>query len=156
MRVERAVLSAALLSVISCGGSSTGPDSGSNSCATPLSATVNGVAWCSPLPQAVVSKSIVSIAGFDTGITSSVAFAFAATAPGTYSLTFGTSGAGSGTYVRGGQGWSSGLAGGTGSVTITTLTSNHLVGTFAFDAVPSNGGATGTIHVANGKFDMSY
>ena len=157
MRVVRAVLSAAFLSVISCGGSSTGPNSsGSNSCSTPLSAMVNGVAWCSPLPQATVSKSIVSIAGFDSGITSSLGFAVVANAPGTYSLTFANGNGGSATYSKAGQGWSSGLAGGTGSVTITTLTASHIVGTFAFDAVPASGGASGTIHVVSGQINMTF
>ncbi len=117
---------------------------------------MNGAAWCSPLPQVVSSKSIVSIAGFDSGITSSIGIAVVATSPGTYSLTFGNSIAGSATYAKAGQGWSTGLSGGTGSFTITTLTSNHIVGTFAFDAVASNGGAQGTIHVTNGQMDITF
>lgn len=157
MHVLRVVLSAALLSVVSCGGSSTGPNSsGSTSCSTPLSATVNGVAWCGPLPQATVSASIVSIAGFDSGITSSIGLAFVASAPGTYSLAFANANFGSATFSKAGQGWTSGLAGGTGSVTLTTLTAHHIVGTFAFDAVPSNGGASGTIHVVGGQINMTF
>lgn len=156
MHTTRVLSSAALLSLIACGGSSTAPGSGSNSCAAPLSATVNGVAWCSPLPQGTFQHSIVSIAGFDTGITSSIAFAVAATVPGTYSLAFGNNTGGFATYVKNSQGWGSGLTGGTGSVTITTLTATHVIGTFVFDAVPSNGGATGTIHVTNGHFDLTF
>ncbi len=158
MHAVRALSSMVLLSALGCGGSSTGPDSntGSNSCSTPLSATVNGVAWCSPLPQVTTQHSIVSFAGFDIGITSSIAMAFAATGPGTYSLAFGNSTGGFATYVRGGQGWTSGLTGGTGSVTVTTLTANHIVGTFVFDAVASNGGATGTVHVTNGQFNITF
>jgi hypothetical protein len=156
MNRVRLLSSAAILIGASCGGSSTGPSSSTNSCSTPLSATVNGAAWCSPLPQVVSSKSIVSIAGFDTGITSSIAIAVTASSPGTYTLTFGNNIGGSATYAKAGQGWSTGLAGGTGSVTITTLTANHVVGTFAFDAVPSNGGAAGTIHVTNGQINISF
>jgi hypothetical protein len=158
MGAARVLSSMVLLSVLGCGGSSTGPNSnaGTNSCSTPLSATVNGAAWCSPLPQVTAQHSIVSFAGFDAGITSSIAMAFAATVPGTYSLAFGNGTGGFATYVKGGQGWTSGQAGGTGSVTVTTLTANHIVGTFVFDAVASNGGATGTVHVTNGQFNITF
>jgi hypothetical protein len=36
------------------------------------------------------------------------------------------------------------------------MTANHVVGTFAFDAVAASGGATGTVHVTNGKFDITF
>lgn len=157
MHTTRILPSIALLSLIACGGSSTAPNSSSNGCtAATMSATVNGSAWCSPLAQGTFQHSIVSIAGFDTGITSSIAFAFGATAPGTYSLAFGNNTGGFATYVKNTQGWGSGLSGGTGSVTITTLTANHVVGTFVFDAVPSNGGASGTVHVTNGQFNITF
>jgi Family of unknown function (DUF6252) len=158
MLAVRAFSSVVLLGLVACGGSSTGPTSNSstNSCSTPLSAIVNGVAWCSPLPQVSSSSTIVSIAGFDSGITSAIAVAAAATTTGTYSLAFGNSTGGFATYAKGSQGWSSGLSGGTGSITITTRTANHIVGTFSFTAVPSNGGATGTIQVTNGKIDITF
>src|SRR5262249_16645146 len=115
MFTARHVSSVLLLAVLACGGSSTGPTSNSNtnSCSTPLSATVNGAAWCSPLPQVTYSKSIVSLAGFDAGITSSLAIAVAATGPGTYSLSFGNNTGGFATFAKAAQGWSSGLSGGT-------------------------------------------
>ena len=157
MRVLRAVLSAALLSGASCGGSSTDPNSSvSNSCSAGISATVNGAAWCSPLAQATVSKSIVSMSGFDSGFTSTIGIAFVASAPGTYALTLSNGAGGSATYSKAGQGWTSGIAGGTGSITLTTLTANHIVGTFAFDAVPASGGASGTIHVVGGQINMTF
>ena len=156
MQLMRALSSISLLSLVACGGGSTAPNSGSNSCTASLSATVNGVAWCSPAGAGVFQHSIVSIAGIDAGLTSSIAFAFAAAVPGTYSLAFGNNNGGFATYTKSGQGWGSGLSGGTGSVTLTTLTANHAAGTFTFDAVPSNGGATGTIHVTNGTFNITF
>lgn len=53
-------------------------------------------------------------------------------------------------------GWSASPTGGSGSVTITSVTSNHITGTFTFDAAPTTGSATGTLQVRNGKFDLSY
>jgi hypothetical protein len=80
----------------------------------------------------------------------------AVAAPGTYSRAFGNNNGGIATYTKNGQGWGSGVPGGSGSVTLTTLTANHVVGTFSFNAAPSNGGATGTIQVTNGKFDIAF
>ncbi len=154
----RALSSVLFLAAVACGGDSTGPGStsGTNSCSTPLSAVVNGAAWCSPLPQVTSSHSIISLAGFDAGITSAIGIAVAASGPGTYSLSFGNTLAGSATYAKGSQGWSTGLSGGTGTITITTLTTNHVVGTFSFDAVASTGGASGTIHVTNGQINITF
>lgn len=53
-------------------------------------------------------------------------------------------------------GWAASPTGGSGSVTITSVTSNHITGTFTFDAAPTTGSATGTLQVRNGKFDLSY
>jgi hypothetical protein len=64
--------------------------------------------------------------------------------------------AGTGVVIKGGKSWGSSLQGGTGSVTLTTLTANHIVGTFAFSAVASGGGATGTSVVTNGQFDITF
>ena len=48
MHLMRTLSSISLLSLVACGGGSTAPNSGSSSCTASLSATVNGVAWCSP------------------------------------------------------------------------------------------------------------
>jgi hypothetical protein len=154
MRPTRFVFSLCLLSLVACGSDSTSP--GSNNCSGPLSASVNGATWCSLAPTARYTSSIVAIAGIDNSLTGSIAIGFAATAPGTYSLTFGNNNGGVATYTKNGQGWGSGVAGGSGSVTLTTLTANHVVGTFSFNAAPSNGGATGIVQVTNGQFNITF
>ena len=53
-------------------------------------------------------------------------------------------------------GWIAGPTGGSGSITITAITANHITGTFTFDATPSTPTATGTLQVRNGRFDLSY
>ena len=53
-------------------------------------------------------------------------------------------------------GWAASPTGGSGSITITAITNNHITGTFTFDAAPTTGTATGTLQVRNGKFDLSY
>jgi hypothetical protein len=81
-----------------------------------------------------------------------------ASGPGTYSLNFSPSGGSSllvGT-IKGG-GWGTDFSGGTGSVTVTALTSNRIVGTFTADAPPTGGrAATDVLHVRNGRFDISF
>lgn len=157
MRVARVVPFIALLSAAACGGSSSSSITGTNNnSSAPMSATIDGAAWSTPVPQGVYRNSILSIAGIDLGITASVGFAVAATKTGTYSVAYGNSAGGSATITKTGKGWGSALPGGTGSVTITTLTANHAVGTFVFDAVPASGGATGTVHVTDGKFDVTF
>ena len=79
--------------------------------------------------------------------------------PGTYSLAPGNPSKASGLVGRlniGGGSWKSDSTGGAGTLVITTVTAHHVVGTFAFDAVPAKTGATGTEHVTNGKFDVTY
>ncbi len=155
----RALSATVLLSIAACGGSdSVTGTTGNCATSTTISATVDGTAWCSP--AAGVSRagnnSIIAIAGIDLGLTASVSFGVVASAPGTFSVAFGNNTFGSATVTKSGKGWSSALQGGTGTVTFSTLTANHVIGTFAFDAVPASGGATGTVHVTNGKFDITF
>ena len=153
-----ALLSAvALVAAAGCGGSDSSVTGTTGNLTGPMTATLDGKAWASPVPSAVYSSNILSVAGIDLGITASVGFATGGvTGPGTYSLTFGNQLAGHGTVSKAGQGWTSGVQGGTGTLTLTTVAAHHVVGTFAFDAVATSGGATGTIHVTNGKFDITF
>jgi len=158
MRLARPLSAICLLSIAACGGSDTVTGTTGNcATATTISATIDGTAWCSPAAGASRgNNSIIAVAGIDLGLTASVSFGLVASAPGTFSVAFGNNTFGSATVTKVGKGWSSALQGGTGSVTLTTLTANHVVGTFAFDAVPASGGATGTVHVTNGKFDITF
>jgi hypothetical protein len=146
-----------LLVAAACGGSGSPSITGTNNNSSgPMSAIIDGQAWATPAPQAGYKNNIVSVAGIDLGLTASVSFASAVSGPGTYSLSYGNQLAGSGGVSKVGKGWTSGLPGGTGTLTLTTLTANHVAGTFAFDAVAASGGATGTVHVTNGKFDVTF
>jgi len=53
-----------------------------------------------------------------------------------------------------GRSWFTPGSGAAGTVTVTTLTATHIVGTFSFNAEPLGGGATGTKVVTNGAFDL--
>jgi hypothetical protein len=160
MRATRILSTMLLLSAVACGGSSstslTGTNNNNNNSSGPMSATIDGTAWSSQVPSAVYRSNIVAIAGLDNALTTTVSIAFGATGTGTYNLGFGNSNAGSAIVIKSGKSWGSSLQGGTGSVTLTTLTANHVVGTFTFNAAASGGGATGTSVVTNGKFDITF
>jgi len=55
-----------------------------------------------------------------------------------------------------GQTWSTVAPGSTGSIVITTYTANRIAGTFSFTAAALSGGATGTLTVTNGSFDVTF
>jgi hypothetical protein len=147
---------AAVVSITGCGGSSdsiTGTNSGVSAS---FSASVGGVAWAAVGPLGLITSTGVTITGGDAGNATIVTIAFLASAPGTYSLTFGQTTGGVGTVAKsGGQAWSTVSQGGTGSVTLTTLTAHHAVGTFTFDAIGGATGLTNVLHVTNGKFDFT-
>jgi hypothetical protein len=155
----RALSAILLLSIAACGGSDSVTGTTSNcGTTTTISATIDGTAWCSPAAAASRggTTNIIAVAGIDLGLSASISFGVVAPATGTFSLAPGNSTFGSATITKSGKGWSSALPGGTGSVTFTTLTANHVVGTFAFDGVAASGGATGTVHVTGGKFDITF
>jgi len=159
-----------LLAAAACGGSS---DSGSTApgntnTQTPtatngvFTAVINGVTW-NAIGTVSVSRGSnnfigISGTGFTTGTNGySLLFGIGnASGPATYSLSFGNV-AGSELVIGGlNGGWGTYFNGGTGSLTITTLSSDHIAGTFTADAVPGSGGATGTLQVRNGRFDLSF
>lgn len=69
-------------------------------------------------------------------------------------------GPGSASYVQFSQAtqqWVSNLAGGAGTVNLTTFTTTHATGTFTVTgAALTTSGATGTKAVTSGSFDVSY
>ena len=123
-----------------------------------FTASVNGTAW-GALGKVIVSRpTATSIAFFATSTTYALNIVMLnVSGPGTFSLNSAVSNGNQASISSLTGGWNSGNTGGTGSVVITALTSNHVVGTFAFDGPPTPGtGATTTIHVTNGKFDLTF
>ncbi len=122
-----------------------------------FTAVINGTTW-SPIGRVAVQRVAgngIGMLGSSTTYAMSLAINGVAAA-GTYSV--GASGLqGSQILVStgSGSGWVSNNPGGTGSITFSTVTSNHVVGAFAFDAPPT-AGTTGTLHVTNGVFDLTF
>ena len=148
-----------LLTVVAAGcGSSSSTDTGTTLNLVTngkFSATVSGTAW-SALGQVIVRKPTSTSLAMTAGSTT-YAMTFTllnVTGPGTTSLVSSPS---NGSHVligATGGGWDTSVAGGTGSVTITTFTANHVIGTFSFDAPATGSGSP--LHVTAGVFDLTF
>jgi hypothetical protein len=158
MRRSMSFAAIALIGVAACGGSDSSITGSNSNLKGPLTASIDGTAWSSVAPAVSYKNNILAIVGIDLGSGTTVEVGSAAvTGPGTYSLGFSNLNAGIGIIAQtGGKSWSSSNQGGTGSLVVTTLTANHVVATFSFDAPAQAGGATGTKHVTGGKVDATY
>jgi hypothetical protein len=161
-RASIVLTACAVLLSAACGGgndSSTGPNNnGATAGDGNIRATFNGTAW-----RSLKSGDRVSKSGQFYGISSvnppyAIVISIAnVTAPGTFQLNLQAGGNGSSGIVSNSTGgWGTAFAGGTGTVTVTTLTANRIAGTFSFDAVPASGSASGTMQVRNGTFDLTF
>jgi len=170
MRHAHALL---LLSLAACGGSSssTGPTGGTGANGT-FTATIDGAPWVSSTNQTAGGSSaanavpgLVTLTG--TKIVSSTNYTTISlllgylSGPGTYPLgvnqatTAGGAGIVSTASGSSFSTWSTNLTGSAGTVTITSLTSTRIGGTFQFTAPPQSfTTTTGTRVVTNGVFDL--
>ena len=164
----RSLVFALMVQTIACGGDNPGGPSGSGSGSGGSSGSMNrgtvtaiidGVSYTGVVNAAsVIGAGNVNIASNNAALTLAISFA-ARAAVGTTVInststtvlnvitTNGTTPTGS---------WAASALGGSGSLTIATLTSSSVSGTFNFVAVPapppSGLGATGTKTVTNGSF----
>jgi len=160
-RLARVALGVLIVGLSACGGSSVSTPVLPTNLVTngAFTATVNGASW-GALGRVVVTRPTAnSVSLFAVSTTYGFSFALLnVTGPTTVSLANSPSN-GSQVIASGpGQGgWATGQTGGTGSVVITALTANHITGTFSFDATPiPSTPTTGTLHITNGVFDLSY
>lgn len=153
----------ALALATACGGdkasTTTEPTGGTTGTVTngTFRATINGTSWSANGAVGVsrtTTNNIVAVAAVSPTYT--IAFGISQlTAPGTFSLNAGQLNLAN-VSAAAGQSWSTVAAGGTGSIVITTFTANRIAGTFSFTAAALSGGATGTISITNGSFDVTY
>ena len=157
MRRSMCVGATTLIAVAACGGSDSSITGSNSNLTGPMSASIDGTAWAGVAPGVSYKNNILAIAGIDIGLGTTIEVGSAGVSrAGTYSLGFSNSNAGIGIISQAGKSWSSTAQGGTGSLVVTTITANHVVATFSFDAPALTGGATGTRHVTNGKIDATF
>ena len=158
------------LTTLACGGGGSGNSGGNNNPTGPdgtgatngsFTAVVNGVTW-NAIGTVAVSRQQNNFIGIAaSGFAGSTNYAFVvgianATGPGTHSFLVTAGGDGSSLIIGGTTtGWGTAFNGGTGSVTITSLTANRIVGTFSGTAVPSSGTAANLV-ITNGSFDITF
>jgi len=137
-----------------CGGSEpTGPD-GDGLPNGSFSARVDGSNYTATVAiVAQVTGGIVSI-GTTNAAGQSIGFAWVDAGPNTY--TVGSTSPTNGSYSFTGSGWAANVAGGSGSIIVTTKTANRVAGTFSFVMVPTSGAASGNKTITQGSFDLTF
>lgn len=143
------------LSTLACssGDDPTGPGQTSGT----FTATVDGAPWNGQIvPTATLNNGFTfSVQGVADGIEIGLSVNLTQnTVPGTVDLTAGSTGA---QISEGSEVWYAVGLGGSGSMTIQTLTSDRATGTFAFVAGPVANSASGGVRtITNGSFDISF
>jgi hypothetical protein len=147
----RIVLVGSLLVAAACGGdSTTGPGT-----TGAMSATIDGAHWTSSLGAAASHASgAYGVGGSNSSFT--LGIGFADTGVGTYEVSA-TSPTNLIVTQQGGAAWVANVTGGSGSVTVTSVSATRITGTFNFTAIPlPNSGATGNRTITNGTFDITF
>lgn len=152
MRLARLAAVALALATTSCLDTT---DPNANAGPPPMSATIEGTAWHATSVLITPTETAITLQASNEASNAAVSMAIGGTGPGTYQLVPGSA---SSAFVgiTTGQVWSTLGDGASGSIVITSLANRHIIGTFNFTAVPSTGGATGSVHVTDGKFEFSY
>jgi hypothetical protein len=152
------VLSAALL-IAACGGGSksgpTSPTTTTTGTGRSMSASIDGTQWSTTIVGANPGAGFIIIAGSNVGGQTTVGLTIATGGTGTQTIGPGTLAAGS--VLIGSQMWQANSFGGGGTITLTTVTSNRVAGTFTFTAKALVNSVTpATRVVTSGQFDVTY
>jgi hypothetical protein len=157
---------------LACGGGNSGAPSGSGSSGSSgsgsssnrgtVNATIDGVAYNGIVNAASLTNGNLNVASNSADLRVSIAFALSNAAVGTTTVSIQSALSmavvtTTGTTTIGN--WNAGGTFGSGSLTISSLTSSRVSGSFSFNAVAvpgASGGATGTKVVTNGTFTANF
>ena len=140
------------------GGTGSGSGGGVTLSNGSMSASIDGASWnANAAIIATYTPGLFVVSGGDTS-GRAIAFALIPNGTGTYTINSANNVGFNFVLNIGSAGYASpGTGSGTGSLTLTTLTPSHAVGTFSFVANPTpNTGASGNKTVTNGKLDVTY
>ena len=151
-----------LLALSACGGGSDGGTTspGGNTSGFHFTAKIDGAAWASLNPSLISANQVLpgeyTLGGFDASSTNINFSMYNIRGPGTYPIGVGPQVPGASVIIANssGAGWATPQSGADGTLTITSLSTTEMVGTFNFSATPLSGGATGTKTVTSGDFDV--
>jgi len=166
MRALKTLAFIVTLTALGCGGGDdddgnpTGPPTGGASNGS-LTAQINGTGWSATgtITVSRQSPNFIGLAG--TGFAGSAAYSLVvgianATGPGTHNLNIYGGGDGSSLIIGSTTtGYGTAFQGGSGTLTITSLTANRITGTFSGTLIPSSGSASSLV-VTNGTFDVTF
>lgn len=151
-----AVSTLALLLALGCSSDDPYDPGGGNPNQSSMSGTIDGAAWTATIINAARSGSAtitVSVSGRDAQNRQIDLTLVGATGTGTFSV--GSGQPLSATFQFGDQAWAGHLSGASGSITLTTLTSTHMVGSYNITLVPLTSSATGN-RVIVGTFTAHF
>ncbi len=165
LSISRLVTGALVLAVMTaCGGGGTDPSGGGGGGggggSFGMTARIDGAAWSPSFAAtaAHASPGVWNFSGTSTagGGSTIMVSLYNIRGPGTYPFGVNVTGVGGiAQVVKGAKGWSTALTGVAGTITIDTVSTTRLVGTFSFSAVALSGGATGTSEVTEGVFKLA-
>ena len=121
-----------------------------------LSAQIDGQSWSATTRNVTYVSGTVTVTGTDGSQRTVLVAAANVTAPGSFQLTQGNPNGAIASVIEGAAIWSSSVAGGTGTLTISVLTATRVKGSFTFTGLPATASATGTRAVTSGQFDLAY
>lgn len=168
MRVLKTLATIATIAALGCGGGDdangnpTGPPGGGTSNGS-MTAQIGGASWSSIGAINVSRQQQQDIIGFaGSGSAGGTTYALSisivnATGPGTHNLNIFAGGDGSHLIIgsSAGLGWATAAQSGSGTLTITSLAANRIVGTFSGNLAAA-GHAGGNLVVTSGTFDVTF
>ena len=159
MRHNRIRLAAALgglLLLAACGGGSSSPMGPGVTAG--VSADIDGVHWTAVAASVIRNQNNIVAIGAADASGMGIGMAFLDQGTGTYDIAQQQGVTNFSVSLSGGQSWAASGLQGTGTLQITTLTANHIVGTFSFTAPGFSGTPvpTTTKVITNGKIDVTY
>lgn len=150
---SRTLLSLLLVAFVAPACSSSDDPAGPDDAGGTISATVDGAAWSADA-LAMNNGFLFGVEGTADGIRIALSVNLTEhTLPGTVDLRSGSTGAQIG---EGGETWYAVGSGGSGTLTVQTLTAERATGTFSFTGAGVGGSATGTRTIVNGSFDVRF
>ena len=160
MRRIFTIATALLVGLAACGDDPADPNGGNgNGNGGPpngtMTAQIDGQSWSAISIIATYDGELLVIGGADANVTGIGIGSQGVDGPGTYVI--GTVIGANGSVTQDGTMiWFAGIGVGSGSITVSSISAVGAVGTFAFVAEPSMGGATGTRVVTNGTFNVTF
>jgi hypothetical protein len=119
-----------------------------------MTAIIDGSSWTAVSVTASHLNGLVTIDGSDTSSpVRSIELSMIGSSTGTYAMSTGSANA---LLTIGPQAWSANVVGGSGTITLSALSTTGATGTFSFTAIPSDAGSSGTRAVTSGVFNVTF